>query len=580
MSDWTGRERHADDDEYLHIIRSQQQPLYHHSRQRQQQPQLAFGFQQREVAHRQQKTPSSTASSSSSMAQCFSFQSPPRHSNPHRIHGDILEEGEGPSLDDSLTDMEWVETYTHIKPSLVTPVKEKKKVMDVTSIATAQVADILIAAAQNQFSSAKPPFSYSSLIMAAIVSSPTQMMTLNDIYSWIEESFPHYKFATNGWKNSIRHNLSLSEYYAKVPRQGGEKGKGSYWSLNPEAIASKGGPQGCSLSSSFTFDEDFNSLAASFNKKLQTKSKPAHKSSSHMPPKLTTSFFPSTSSPSSAAMAKTQKKQGKRKHSKKKSSSSSSSSSTTITSDSLNDSLVLNSSQTMKKTKVSFKKKSQSKKKGAKVEVNHRNDAPITVSLVPTPMDQAYPSPHLFSNNPQQFMVSMDVLSEPYMDGIYDPNLYLHTQEGLQEDQIQQLQQLQQQQQSQPQPQQPLLPTPQLFPFSQFSQPSTTTVAESQGLQYQYSQTQQQYMQYPFYFAQQQQQPQQQQQQAQQQQQQMYSYQPYMYPYYQQPQQQFYYQQQQYPYLQGYPQQQAPLQQQLPPLQQPQLQQPPLPPPK
>ena len=63
----------------------------------------------------------------------------------------------------------------------------------------------------------KPPYSYASLIRLAIINSPCQKATLADIYCWIQEQFVFYKNQTNpGWKNSIRHNLSLNKCFSKV----------------------------------------------------------------------------------------------------------------------------------------------------------------------------------------------------------------------------------------------------------------------------------------------------------------------------------------------------------------------------
>ena len=79
----------------------------------------------------------------------------------------------------------------------------------------------------------KPPYSYASLIRLAILNSPSQKATLSDIYKWIEEKFLYYKYQKNaGWKNSIRHNLSLSKCFVKVPRPRHDPGKGYYWAIN------------------------------------------------------------------------------------------------------------------------------------------------------------------------------------------------------------------------------------------------------------------------------------------------------------------------------------------------------------
>ena len=46
----------------------------------------------------------------------------------------------------------------------------------------------------------KPPYSYTTLIMSAISSTPNKRMALGDIYSWIMDNFPYYRNAGPGWK--------------------------------------------------------------------------------------------------------------------------------------------------------------------------------------------------------------------------------------------------------------------------------------------------------------------------------------------------------------------------------------------
>ncbi|XP_072172417.1 uncharacterized protein [Diadema setosum] len=80
----------------------------------------------------------------------------------------------------------------------------------------------------------RPPYSYSSLIQFAISSVPEGKMTLRDIYFWIETNFPYFRSAKLGWKNSIRHNLSLHKIFVREAPSG--PGQPAYWTLRPGTI--------------------------------------------------------------------------------------------------------------------------------------------------------------------------------------------------------------------------------------------------------------------------------------------------------------------------------------------------------
>ena len=46
----------------------------------------------------------------------------------------------------------------------------------------------------------KPPFSYASLIAQAIISSPKHKLALNNIYTWVMDTYPYYRLQSCGWQ--------------------------------------------------------------------------------------------------------------------------------------------------------------------------------------------------------------------------------------------------------------------------------------------------------------------------------------------------------------------------------------------
>lgn len=125
----------------------------------------------------------------------------------------------GSMEDEELTNLNWLHESKNLLNSFGDPVlRSVSPVQDLDDDTPPSPAhsDLPYDAKQNP--NCKPPYSFSCLIFMAIEDAPSKRLPVKDIYNWILEHFPYFANAPTGWKNSVRHNLSLNKCFKKVDK--------------------------------------------------------------------------------------------------------------------------------------------------------------------------------------------------------------------------------------------------------------------------------------------------------------------------------------------------------------------------
>uniref|UniRef100_A0A915J1J3 Fork-head domain-containing protein n=1 Tax=Romanomermis culicivorax TaxID=13658 RepID=A0A915J1J3_ROMCU len=94
-------------------------------------------------------------------------------------------------------------------------------------------------------SDVRPPYTYASLIRQAIMESKDNQLTLNEIYSWFQDTFAYFRRNAATWKNAVRHNLSLHKCFARV-----ENVKGAVWTVDEAEFYKRRSQRLCASGSS------------------------------------------------------------------------------------------------------------------------------------------------------------------------------------------------------------------------------------------------------------------------------------------------------------------------------------------
>ncbi|XP_008251898.4 forkhead box protein H1 [Oryctolagus cuniculus] len=83
----------------------------------------------------------------------------------------------------------------------------------------------------------KPPYTYLAMIALVIQAAPARRLKLAQIIHQVQAAFPFFRDDYEGWKDSIRHNLSSNPCFRKVPKDPAKpQAKGNFWAVDVSLI--------------------------------------------------------------------------------------------------------------------------------------------------------------------------------------------------------------------------------------------------------------------------------------------------------------------------------------------------------
>ncbi|XP_068993361.1 interference hedgehog isoform X6 [Neodiprion pinetum] len=125
--------------------------------------------------------------------------------------------------DDDLTSLSWLHQQNLLKGLEISrPAKDLQTTINLNNNVCDDTADL-----------SENTNSISSLDDGYSPDSPVKALPVKEVYAWILDHFPYFRNAPTGWKNSVRHNLSLNKCFRKVEKAP-NLGKGSLWMVDAQ----------------------------------------------------------------------------------------------------------------------------------------------------------------------------------------------------------------------------------------------------------------------------------------------------------------------------------------------------------